>query len=37
MLQSVCDACDVEDGALTEGRRLLIDRHARYSDEATRA
>ncbi len=33
MLQIARNACDVEDGVLTEGRTLLIDRDAKYSHD----
>ncbi len=33
MLQIARNACDVEDGLLTEGRTLLIDRDAKYSHD----
>jgi transposase InsO family protein len=33
MLQLARNACDVEDGVLSSGRKLLIDRDAKYSSD----
>ena len=33
MLQIARNACDVDDGVLSEGRKLLIDRDAKYSGD----
>ena len=33
MLQIARNACDVDDGVLSEGRKLLIDRGAKYSGD----
>ena len=33
MLQTARNACDVDDGVLSEGRKLLIDRDAKYSGD----
>ena len=33
MLQMARDVCDVDDGVLSEGRKLLIDRDAKYSGD----
>jgi hypothetical protein len=31
MLQVARNLCDVEDGVLTRGRKLIVDRDAKYS------